>query len=150
MCAAVSKDDILRTSKALVLVDWYWGGHHATYFSHFVLVLEQLGVRVLALCPQPEDAARIVSELREQSAPPTSGAPTEFAHLPPVSRGRWLPSRVYAIRQTIRRFRSIEGYVRQWQGRAGIRDCELFYSCMYEWDFDYFRYARPFLTLPWS
>jgi hypothetical protein len=137
--------------RALILVDWYWGGHHPTYFAHFVLALEQLGMRVLGLCPQPEEARRMVSELRDGAATAVpNGLVTEFAELPAVSRGRWLPSRLYAARQTIKRFRSIDRFVRRWQRHAGVPDCQIFYSCMYEWDFDYFKYAKPFLTLPWS
>jgi glycosyltransferase involved in cell wall biosynthesis len=135
----------------VVLVDWYWGGHHPTYFAHFALALEHLGIRVLGLCPQPEEARRMVSELRAGAVGSAqSGSATHFEQLPEVSRGRWLPSRLYAVKQTIKRFRSIDGYVRGWQARTGIMDCQIFYSCMYEWDFDYFKYAKPFLALPWS
>jgi glycosyltransferase involved in cell wall biosynthesis len=138
--------------RALVLVDWYWGGHHPTYFAHFALAVEHLGIRVLGLCPQPEEAQRMVSELRAETFPPaaTTRTVTEFEQVPEISRGRWLPSRLYAARQTIKRFRSIDRYVRRWQGHTGITDCQIFYSCMYEWDFDYFNYAKPFLSLPWS
>jgi glycosyltransferase involved in cell wall biosynthesis len=75
---------------------------------------------------------------------------TEFEQLPAISRGRWLPSRLYAAKQTIKRFRSLDRFVRRWQARTGTPDCQIFYSCMYEWDFDYFKYAKPFLALPWS
>jgi glycosyltransferase involved in cell wall biosynthesis len=136
--------------RAVVLVDWYWGGHHPTYFAHFVLALEQLGIRVLALCPQPEEARRIVSELTSVHASVNPGERTEFAPLPPVAKGRWLPSRLSFLRQTIRRFRSLDRFVRGWQARTGTADCQIFYCCMYEWDFDYFMYAKLFLALPWS
>jgi glycosyltransferase involved in cell wall biosynthesis len=139
--------------RALALVDWYWGGHHPTYFAHFALALEHLGIRVLGLCPQPEEARRMVSELRAADATaPTATIPitTEFEQIPAVSRGRWLPSRFYAVKQTVKRFRSIDRYVHRWQARTGITDCQIFYSCMYEWDFDYFKYVKPFLALPWS
>ena len=133
-----------------MLVDWYWGGHHPTYFAYFVVALEQLGVRVLGLCPQPDEAYRLVSDLRGSVPPLPAGTATEFSQVPPVSRGRWLPSRLYAAKQAIKRFRSVDRFVRRWQARAGISECQIFYSCMYEWDFDWFRYAQPFLTLPWS
>jgi hypothetical protein len=136
--------------KAIALVEWYWGGHHPTYFAHFVLALEQLGVRVLGLCPQPEDARRIVAELRGAVPWVSGGAGIEFDQVPAVSRGRWLPSRLYAAKQAIKRFHSVERVVRRWQGRTCVPECEIFYACMYEWDFDYFKYAVPFLTLPWS
>jgi glycosyltransferase involved in cell wall biosynthesis len=139
------------SARALVLVDWYWGGHHPTYFAHFALALERLGIRVLGLCPQPEEARRMVAELRAGRAPvATIPMTAEFEQIPAVSRGRWLPSRLYAVRQTVQRFRGIERYVRRWQARTGITNCQIFYSCMYEWDFDRFKYATHFLALPWS
>jgi hypothetical protein len=54
------------------------------------------------------------------------------------------------IKRTIKHFRGIDLVIREWQAEAGINNCEIFYSCMYEWDFDYFKYAQPFLRLPWS
>lgn len=150
MSAAPEGRAFPAAGRALVLVDWYWGGHHPTYFAHFALALEQLGVRVLGLCPQPEEARRMVADLRAGAATPADGTNTEFEQLPAVSRGRWLPSRIYAVKQTVKRFRSIDRYVRRWQARTGVTDCQIFYSCMYEWDFDYFKYAKPFLALPWS
>jgi glycosyltransferase involved in cell wall biosynthesis len=135
---------------AVALVDWYWGGHHPTYFAHFVLALEQLGLRVLALCPQPEDARKAVSQLREISGFGDGTSRTEFRDVPRPSGGRWLPSRFFAAKQTIKRFCAIDRFVRAWQRETGTATCEIFYSCMYEWDFERFRYAQPFLAFRWS
>jgi len=150
MAAAVASPLAAVPERTVALVDWNWGGHHPTYFAHFVLALEQLGVRVLALCPQPEEARRAVSGLRKISGLTSASASTDFREVPRLSGGRWLPSRLFAAKQTIKRFYGIDRFVRQWQAETGTAACAIFYSCMYEWDFERFKYAQPFLVFQWS
>ena len=41
----------------IALVETRWVGHHPTFFREFVASLRRIGVRVLALCPQPNALA---------------------------------------------------------------------------------------------
>lgn len=41
--------------KTIALVDTDWLGHHATFFKNYTRALLELGYRVLAFCPDPED-----------------------------------------------------------------------------------------------
>lgn len=52
----------------IVVVEQNWVGHHPTYFSYIVHAAAQHS-NVLALCPEPETAKRMVKEVGELSNP---------------------------------------------------------------------------------
>ena len=41
--------------KTVVILDAYWGGHHATYFKIFTEILVKIGYNVVAICPQSQE-----------------------------------------------------------------------------------------------
>lgn len=135
---------------AIALVEWNWRGHHPTYFAHFVLALAQLRTRVLAICPHPEEAKGTVARLAQTLAPLSDCSRVEFRQFPQVRSRRWLPSRLHVVKHAIDHFRTIDRVIRQWQSSSGITKCEIFFACMYQWDFEHFRYARPFLSSDWA
>ncbi len=49
---------IPATGKTVALVDPLWIGHHPMYFCQFTASFLRSGARVIALCPEPEAAAR--------------------------------------------------------------------------------------------
>ena len=137
----------------VAVVDWNWAGHHPMQFSHFVLALEELGAKVLAICPEPEEARKNIDELRERRGlgKPSSGRTVYRGIVMPAARLRKLLRwQLGAIDVTIRQFRTIEGIAKKWQAESGKRVDLIFYACIYDWDFQWFRYAQPFLSLPWS
>ena len=107
-------------------------------------------MHVLALCPHPEEARMAVSRLRETVPLAHDYTPAEFRQMPEVRAARWLPARLRSIEHSIKHFRAIERVVRQWEAESAVTGSEIFYACMYDWDFEHFRYAHPLLGKPWS
>ncbi len=139
-------------SPCIAIAEWNWVGHHPTYFAHFVLALEELGADVLAMCPDPQEALDMVAELRQQRASSRRAeGTTEFRGLvEAIPRLRkLLRGQIGEIDRAVRHFRTIEGIAAKWQLESGKRIDSLFYACVYDWDFQWFHCARPFLRLPW-
>jgi glycosyltransferase involved in cell wall biosynthesis len=137
----------------VALVDWHWQGHHPAYFNYFVLALEELGIGVLALCPDPVKAAETANSFRKNSGLGSSGRlRTKFRAIKvPHWRFPYVrPSRISAIDWAIRHFTGIEKKIEEWKRESGIKTDAVFYACMYDWDFEWVRYAQPFLHLPWQ
>jgi glycosyltransferase involved in cell wall biosynthesis len=136
----------------IVLADWGNGGHHPTWFQHFVLALEELGVDVLALCPYPAEAEAGANEARPKAE--IANRPrgkTEFARVKVASRrfGSPWPRRLSLIDWAIRHFRGVESQAHAWSKRSGKKVDAIFYACMYDFDFQRVQAAQPFLRLPW-
>src|ERR1700743_3870893 len=95
-----------KLPKKVALVEWSWGGHHPTYFNHLLLAFEELGVEVLALCPDPEGAAETARLTRQKAQP---AARTQFVKFksPDWRFGR-LGQRISGTMWTFRHFRQIE------------------------------------------
>lgn len=139
--------------KTVALIEWNWKGHHPTFFNHYVIALEQLGLNVIAFCPNPDEALKASGE---------SGRPThvglnhpqriEFRKIQlPARRFRNLrPARIGAIDWTVRLFRGIERQISEWSGSSGKKVSIIFYACMYDWDFQWAHIAQPFLRVPWT
>ena len=138
-------------NQCVALVDWNRSGHHPTFFNHLVLALEELGIDVLALCPDPEAAASMAALTRCAASPSPRGH-TEFDSIEvPSERLRSLrPRRIGAIDWTIRHFRGIENRVIAWERRNGRKADLIFHACIYDRDFQWIHYAAPLLRLPWS
>jgi hypothetical protein len=45
----------------VALVDWYWTGHHPTFFVQCAEALAAWGCEVYGLCPKPEEAAKLLA-----------------------------------------------------------------------------------------
>jgi glycosyltransferase involved in cell wall biosynthesis len=144
-------------AQTVALVDWNWAGHHPMQFANFTMALEELGADVLGLCPNPEEARNNTDALRRwRGLDETGQGQTAYRKVlrPAVRFHRFRPSRIWdrigAIDWTIRHFRGVESAVNQWQAESGKRVDSLFYACIYDWDFQWFQFAQPFLRLPWS
>lgn len=135
----------------IALVEWHWSGHHQTFFAHFVLSLEELGCRVLAICPNPSDAKNAVAALRNTREPGLSAAgATEFVDLTEQGRSLLPFARLRGMHHAAMRFIGIERLGEQWARKSGGRLDLVFYACIYDWDFWNHRYASPFLRTPWA
>ena len=142
----------MKHAKTIALVDWNWQGHHPTYFNYFILALEELGVDVLALCPNPEAAEKTANETRPRSGSSLAKrGQTHFRKIKISDRrfGRLLPVPLVAIDWTIRHFAGIEKQVREWASVSGDKVDAIYYACMYDRDFEWVSYAQPFLRFPW-
>lgn len=141
-----------KERKCIVLVDWRQTGHHPTFFNYFLIALQDLGYDVLALCPDPEAAERRALRFREFSSADLGGrGQVQFVKVGElVGRLRWLwPRRIGVFYSRVRRFWELERQVREESQREGWEVGAIFYSCIYDHDFDVFRYARPFMKTPW-
>jgi hypothetical protein len=139
--------------KKIALVDWDWSGHHPMYFNHLVLALEDLGINVLALCPQPEAAARTAAQTRPVfSAGQPARGQTSFQkiQLPTQRFGRFRHSRLVGTLWAVRRFKSIEHQIQAASQASDEPVTAIFYACIYNWDFDWAHLAQPWLRLPWT
>lgn len=141
----------------MAVVDWNWAGHHPALFANFVLALEELGCEVLAICPNPEEARAHIGALRVQRGMgrgKAGGTEYRAIGLPALRFAGMRPSRigapVAAVDWAWRHFRGIEALVQRWQAEAGKRVDLIFYACVYDWDFQWFRLVEPFLKYPWA
>ncbi len=138
--------------KCIALVEWNWTGHHPTYFNHFILAMEEIGVEVLALCPNPCEAEELANKTRhEADENMLHRGRTRFKRLEiPARRFRhFRPRRIGAIDWTIRHFGGIEDQVRKWTRESGYEVDAIVYACIYDRDFEWVHLARPFLRTPW-
>ena len=139
--------------KTIALVDWNWAGHHPTYFNLFILALEELGFDVLAICPNPSEAAETAAKTR-----PTANldgslrGQTEFRKMdvPRHRLGRLRSARLTAMDWTVRHFTGVEKQIREWMRHTGRRVDMVFYACIYTVDFEWIRLTKPFLHFPWA
>ena len=137
--------------KRIALVDWKGSGHHPTFFNHFLLAFEELGIDVLAHCPDPSAAAALADETRGNSVPGARGTTRFLPVTVPAKRFRTLrPRRISAIDWSIRHFRGIENQLIDLQRESGKKLDAVFHACIYDIDFQWMWYAAPFLRLPWT
>jgi glycosyltransferase involved in cell wall biosynthesis len=117
------------------------------------MAMEELGIQVLALCPDPVAAEELANRTRRQAE--SEMAPNGLTRFKKVEmsepRFRYLrPRRIAAIDHAIRHFRGIEDQVWKWEDESGSRVDAIFYACMYDRDFEWIHFARPFLRIPWT
>lgn len=143
----------IRTMKWIALAEWNWVGHHPTYFNYFIMALEEIGINVLALCPQPAEAEELANQTRRMAGAdhPRRGQ-IHFKKLEiPTRRFRHLrPRRISAIDWTIRHFTGIENLARDWTRESGCKVEAILYACMYDRDFEWIHWTRPVLRMPWT
>jgi hypothetical protein len=142
---------ILRP-QCIALVEWYWTGHHPAYFVNFILALENSGSRVLAICPNPNEAAQEVSKLRKRwrNATQERGGNTTYLETPNAALSLMPHWKLRQAHRQCARFRRIDQQLRRWERLTGNPVAMVFYACIYEADFRYFAWIRRFLRYPWS
>lgn len=123
-------------------------GHHPTYFTHFAAAMAEAGVEVVPFCADPVDFL-----IRLEKAP-----------LPPLVRERVLepirvagpvPSRFRPARwrrhyDAFRFFGGLAKHLHAWERQQGRKIDLVFFACIYDRQFDEFRFAERFFGYPWS
>ncbi len=143
-------DSSFRRPQKIALVDWEWAGHHPTYFNNLVLACEELGLEVLALCPQPDEAAATATKTRKKPASEIRH-PTRFVKIQrPAARfgsvrPRWIPAGLWALRN----FLGIERAIRKWNRSSGRKVDVIFYPYIDVWEFHLIHSLERFLRMPW-
>lgn len=143
---------VASTMKCIALVEWNWEGHHPTYFNHFILAMEEIGVEILALCPAPREAEELANNTRKDAdatIPHRGRTHFKEIEIPAQRFGHLRPRRIGSIDWTIRHFTGIEDQIRKWTLDSDRKVDAIVYACIYDMDFEWVRWARPFLRLPW-
>lgn len=138
--------------KCIALVEWNWTGHHPTYFNHFILAMEEIGVEILALCPNPCEAEELANKTRRDAdGSMIHRGRTRFIeiNIPARRFHHFRPRRIGAIDWAIRHFGGIEDQLREWTRESGSKVDAIVYACIYDRDFEWVHLARPFLRTPW-
>lgn len=138
--------------KCIALVEWNWVGHHPTYYNNFILAMEEIGVEILALCPNPREAEELANKTRheaDENIPHRGRTQFKKIDIPARRFNHFRPRRVGAIDWTIRHFGGIEDQVREWTRESGRKVDAIVYACIYDRDFEWVQLARPFLRTPW-
>lgn len=141
------------SKKCIVLVDWYNAGHHSTFFNYFLVAFEELGYDVIALCPDPLAAERLAKDTRPDfSLDSRQRGHTRFFQIAESkARMSWLrPRRIGAVYSAIRRFRDLEMQIKGVARKYDVKTGAIFYACIYDREFDWIRFAIPFLKIPWT
>jgi len=120
----------------VAVIEPKWDGHHPTYFLEYVLTLAELGCRVHAFCPRPDD--EMLCPLREG---PHSGS---------ISLHQWAPPQVGVRPRRFNprinwwlAFRWLKGRLRNIENFEDARFDLLFFACLYDGDLQYFPRSLP-------
>ncbi len=142
-----------NSNKTVAIVEWNWTGHHPGFFNNFILALEEGGFDVLAICPNPAEAAELANRTRRDSGAGMSGrGHTQYLEIA-ISSAAFRAGRSGGFRTvywTIHFFRNIEQQVRAWSKLSKTKVNSVFYCCIYDWEFQWAHVAQPFLHLPWT
>jgi len=134
----------------VALADWSWSGHHPTYFSFFASALSDLGVRVLPLCPEP---GQFLSAFRTTPAGQTEEGRSRVESplgLTFPSQVQIRPARFRPVIQGVTHFARLGRQLRRWEREHDRRVDLVFFACIYDLHFQWFRLAAPLFRFPWS
>ena len=109
-------------------------------------------MEIFALCPNPCEAEALANKTRHEVAQNIlHRGRTQFKKIDIPARRfhHFRPRRIGAIDWTIRHFGGIEDQVREWTRESGRKVDAIVYACIYDRDFEWIQWARPFLRMPW-
>lgn len=140
---------------AVALVDWNWTGHHPSYFTFFLEALLGLGLDVVGLCPEPEEALRLLGSRLK------GGSQADWERrvvLGPIAKTRYrlsnragsLLAPVSRVDWTVRRFVGLESRIRRSAGSERKRMVGMIYPCIYDVDFRDVAWVDRWLRYPWA
>ncbi len=123
-------------------------GHHPMYFVQYAAALARLGCRVVPFCVQPADFLQRLAlvglgeEERERVEEPVGiRGPAASAFRPARWRGHY---------DALRFFGGLGGQLRAWEQRKGSKLDLVFFSCIYDRQFEHFRLAERRFGFPWA
>jgi len=76
----------LHQDKLIAVVDPVWIGHHPMYFARFTISFLRMGARVIALCPDPDDARQEILRASEPSVRSEIDSRVTFLEIPHSER----------------------------------------------------------------
>jgi hypothetical protein len=120
-------------------------GHHPSAFKLFIRALLDLGCTVLALCPKPEE---VDSSLQDLDTVVRSRLTLRSTAWAPAPRG--CPRRFKRRAQTLRSVYRVRKRIRQWEAEQGKSVELVFFACIYDFQFRFFREAEWLFPYRWS
>lgn len=140
----------LKSGKTVALVEWNWMGHHPTYFRKLLIGFHSCGARVLAMCPESA-----IPEMKDWlESQPNGNELTAAVDFIPVrlfgERGGRVPKFIRKREQGWRTFGQISSRIKQWENHTGHKVSLVFFSTIYDSNFENFRYASRLFRHPWS
>ena len=138
-------------NKVIALVDWYWGGHHANFFVNFAAAIAKAGYRVVPLCSDPDDfTSRLKSLLSEDGNEDLKDSIHDPLFLGQPRRSKIRPARYRAARNAGLRFGAVSKRLREWERIQGAKISCVFFSCIYEQDFECVKKIDKSFGFQWS
>jgi hypothetical protein len=132
----------LQSNPTVALIDWSWKGHHPTYFCLFAQTLLELGCKVRALCPSPDEVRSRLSGLPEEHRARLSCEfLPEWAQAPRGTPLRWKP-----LVAAVRSFLSLRGKL----ARGTPLPDFLFFACIYDWEFFHYPVVHGLVPRRWG
>lgn len=127
---------------SIALVDWNWKGHHPTYFKSLLEGFVKAGCRVAAFCPAEgwEEMAQITSKYEHVSLYLCR------YHHPKGRLPTWFRDREHAWRL----FGGLTGSFRKWERDHAASLDLVFFSTIYDFEFETIGFSKPWFSRPWS
>ncbi len=133
--------------KTVALVEWTPAGHHRTYFAAFAAALVKIGARVVPFCPWPDELPELLADHHDGEH---SGRleKAERLYWPTASwvRPLWLRKRLASMKH----FRDLGKSLESWERKSGVKVDLVFFSCIYDRDFEHFGLGQRFFSKPWA
>jgi glycosyltransferase involved in cell wall biosynthesis len=140
---------VLRAPTTVALVEWAWGGHHPTYFTHFAAALAEAGSIVVPFCPNPQDFSERLEALQLNDSVARRIGKAEC--LPaPAKWTRLLPHIVRAKVHALVFFGRIAARLRAWDRRASAKIDLVFFTCVYDQTFREFPSVERLFGYSWA
>lgn len=139
-------------AKTVALIDWNSGGHHNYHFASYSSAFVSLGCRLIKLAPdQLKCFCNVWSVAQNRRTKSVCGQISDSYHVdPPPAYRDWLPGRLRPIAQAMEHFGGIARKLRHWE-RVFESEIDLvFFSCVYDWEFAYFRSSQCLFPYRWA
>ena len=134
--------------KTIALIDWNWGGHHPTYFVRYAEAISISGNRVVPFCPDPQDfEKRLLENLISAESLKRICKPLKLHGPKTTSR---LPASIRGIFDACRFFWGLGKTLRTWEKNEKEKIGLAFFGCIYDRQFEYFRFAEKLFRFPWA
>jgi len=138
----------MMQSTTVALIDWNWMGHHPTYFTHFAAAIVEADAEVVPFCADPDDflnrlgKTSLSSMVRERVLEPIRVAGPVASRFRPARWRRHYDAYLF--------FGGLAKQLHAWERQQGRRIDLVFFACIYDRQFDEFRFAERFFRYPWS
>lgn len=146
---SVMTNKAAQHNTTVALVEWHWMGHHPSYAVHLALAISNAGMDVVPFCANPADFQRRLNSSTDQSLKHSGKIHQAIQIQRAGSRIKW-PRRLLPIGQAINHFGILGKQLRRWSQSNSRAIDQVFFCCIYDIDFEFFRYADPFFRFPWA